>query len=139
MEKATTGMNFGNRRKIITLGEIGTGKTSLLRRIHNGNFCEDQVTIADEFAYKAATIDGQNFQLMFWGKFLVSVKTVDTAGQERYSINMTPMYYRNTSAVIFVVDISSRSSLEKIEICCENYQYFLQNFPPQINQFSQSR
>ncbi|RRT53628.1 hypothetical protein B296_00045686, partial [Ensete ventricosum] len=69
----------------VLLGDMGTGKSSLVLRFVKGQFLEFQT-----LAVSDATV-----KLEIW----------DTAGQERYH-SLAPMYYRGAAAAIIVYDIS---------------------------------
>lgn len=61
--------------KIITLGDSGSGKTSLLVRFSENEFYEDTSgTIGLDYMTKVVHVDGKATKLQLW----------DTAGQERF-------------------------------------------------------
>ena len=69
-------------RKIVTLGETGVGKSSLICRVINDNFFEFQEpTIGAAFQVKEIELEHTKVKLEIW----------DTAGQERYK-SLAPMY-----------------------------------------------
>ena len=55
-----------------------------------------------DFREKTVRVDGEELRLQLW----------DTAGQERFRRSMVPHYYRNVAAVVFVYDVSRKSSLD---------------------------
>ncbi len=62
--------------KIITLGESGVGKTSIIKRyVHNIFDTDCLSTIGINFSFKEVERKGKKIQLKFY----------DTAGQERYN------------------------------------------------------
>lgn len=92
--------------KVSVVGEMGTGKTSLIRQYVHGNFSEFyKTTIGVDFANKDFNWDDET---------QVSLQLWDIAGQERYG-NMTHMYYQESSAAIIVFDVSRISSLECVD------------------------
>jgi len=101
--------------KIIIIGDTNVGKTCLAFRFCGGRFPEKtEATIGVDFREKRVTIDGEEMKLQLW----------DTAGQERFRQSMVPHYYRNVSAVVFVYDITRRSTFESIPKWfeeCERY------------------
>ncbi len=61
--------------KILTAGEGGVGKTTLLHRYVEGKFSADtKMTIGVEFFLKEVVIDGKQCTLQLW----------DFGGQERF-------------------------------------------------------
>jgi len=88
--------------KIIVLGESGVGKTCLSFRFCAGRFpMSTEATIGLDFREKILEIDGTRMKLQIW----------DTAGQERFRRSVTPHYYRNASAVVFVYDVNNAPTL----------------------------
>ena len=85
--------------KLVLLGEMACGKTSLVHRYVKGSYQENQEsTIGAAFSTKVE----HNLKFELW----------DTAGQERYH-SLAPMYYRSSSASVCVYDITSRDSFER--------------------------
>lgn len=87
--------------KILVIGDVGTGKTSLIKRLVHGIFNPGyKSTIGVDFAVKTIEYDTENFlHLQLW----------DIAGQEHFS-NMTRIYYRDAHAALIVFDISREST-----------------------------
>eukprot|EP00752_Nemacystus_decipiens_P003673 g3385.t1 len=91
--------------KVILLGNSGVGKSNLIARFHNNDFCEDfESTVGVEFVTKRITVDGVPVKLQIW----------DTAGQERYA-SMMKTYYRKAKGSLLVYDVTSRSSFLGLE------------------------
>ncbi|KAJ3431281.1 rab2a [Anaeramoeba flamelloides] len=91
--------------KYIIVGAMGVGKSSLLTRFIEDKFYpEISHTIGVEFATKIIEIVKERVKLQVW----------DTAGQERFRA-VTRSYYRGTSTVFLVYDISRRSSFNQLE------------------------
>lgn len=87
--------------KLVLLGDMGAGKSSLVLRFVKGQFFDYQEsTIGAAFLTK--TIPEQNVKFEIW----------DTAGQERYH-SLAPMYYRGAAAAVIVFDITSQDSFNK--------------------------
>ncbi|KDP37213.1 hypothetical protein JCGZ_06269 [Jatropha curcas] len=90
----------GNRiiqAKLVLLGDMGTGKTSLVLRFVKGQFFDHQEpTIGAAFFTQILSLAEATLKFDIW----------DTAGQERYH-SLAPMYYRGAAAAILVYDISS--------------------------------
>ncbi|KAJ1437955.1 Small GTPase superfamily [Sesbania bispinosa] len=86
--------------KLVLLGDMGTGKTSLVLRFVKGQFSE----------YQESTIGAAFFtQVLSLNEGTVKFDIWDTAGQERYH-SLAPMYYRGAAAAIVVYDITSMDS-----------------------------
>ncbi|EFN54068.1 hypothetical protein CHLNCDRAFT_25172 [Chlorella variabilis] len=87
--------------KLVLLGEMGSGKTSLVQRFVRGQYFENQEsTIGASFFTK--TIPEKHVKFEIW----------DTAGQERYH-SLAPMYYRGAAAAIVVYDVTHPASFER--------------------------
>lgn len=81
----------------VLLGDMGTGKTSLVLRFVKGQFFDHQEpTIGAAFFTQILSLSEATVKFDIW----------DTAGQERYH-SLAPMYYRGAAAAVVVYDISS--------------------------------
>eukprot|EP00250_Pteridium_aquilinum_P007535 c17224_g1_i1 orf=367-969(-) len=86
--------------KLVLLGDMGTGKSSLVLRFVKGQFQEFQEsTIGAAFFSQTLAVNETTVKFEIW----------DTAGQERYH-SLAPMYYRGAAAAIIVFDISNNES-----------------------------
>ena len=63
-----------------------------------------QPTIGVEYKSKIFEVYGKKVKATIW----------DTAGAERYR-TITSNYYRNSNAIIFVYDVTERSSFDQVE------------------------
>lgn len=96
---ATVG-NKNVQAKLVLLGDMGAGKSSLVLRFVKGQF----------FAYQESTIGAAFFsQTLAVNETSVKLEIWDTAGQERYH-SLAPMYYRGAAAAIIVYDITNLDS-----------------------------
>uniref|UniRef100_F1KUV7 Ras-related protein RABH1C n=2 Tax=Ascaris TaxID=6251 RepID=F1KUV7_ASCSU len=94
-----------SKAKVVTLGNSGVGKTSIIyRQLYGGELTTHNATIGASFVTCEADLDGESLQMQIW----------DTAGQERFRC-MVPMYMRNATAAIIVYDITSRQSFDDVE------------------------
>ncbi|XP_058226870.1 ras-related protein RHN1-like isoform X4 [Rhododendron vialii] len=83
--------------KLVLLGDMGTGKTSLVLRFVKGQFFDNQEpTIGAAFFTQILSLSEATVKFDIW----------DTAGQERYH-SLAPMYYRGAAAAVVVYDMSS--------------------------------
>ncbi|KAG8383703.1 hypothetical protein BUALT_Bualt04G0041500 [Buddleja alternifolia] len=89
--------------KLVLLGDMGTGKSSLVIRFVKGQFLEFQEsTIGAAFFSQTVAVNNATVKFEIW----------DTAGQERYH-SLAPMYYRGAAAAIIVYDITSMDSFAR--------------------------
>lgn len=92
--------NKNIQAKLVLLGDMGTGKTSLVLRFVKGQFFEFQEsTIGAAFFTQVLSLNEATIKFDIW----------DTAGQERYH-SLAPMYYRGAAAAVVVYDITSMDS-----------------------------
>ena len=92
--------------KVIIVGTPGAGKTSIIQQFTEGKFNNDtESTVAASYvSMNIKSNEGNEITLNIW----------DTAGQERYR-SLIPMYSRNASAAIIVIDLSSPDSFDAAE------------------------
>ncbi|XP_041020440.1 ras-related protein RHN1-like [Juglans microcarpa x Juglans regia] len=89
--------------KLVVLGDMGTGKTSLVLRFVKGQFVDHQEpTIGAAFFTQILSLADATVKFDIW----------DTAGQERYH-SLAPMYYRGAAAALVVYDISSMDTFTR--------------------------
>ncbi|KAH3744348.1 Rab GTPase [Pelomyxa schiedti] len=88
--------------KVVLLGDMATGKTSLVSQLTSNKIPEKhEATIGAAFQVHKIKVDGRDVKLEIW----------DTAGQERYR-SLAPLYYRGASAAIIVYDITNKETFE---------------------------
>ncbi|KAG6398143.1 hypothetical protein SASPL_139596 [Salvia splendens] len=89
--------------KLVLLGDVGAGKSSLVLRFVKGQFVEFQEsTIGAAFFSQTVAVNEATVKFEIW----------DTAGQERYH-SLAPMYYRGAAAAIIVYDITNQASFDR--------------------------
>nr|CAI5867132.1 unnamed protein product [Callosobruchus analis] len=97
--------NWWNVCKVIILGDVSVGKTSVLNRyckkIFESNY---KSTIGVDFEVETYEIMGVPFTLQIW----------DTAGQERFK-SIAQSYYRGAHVVLLVFDLTNLESLFSCE------------------------
>ena len=91
--------------KIITLGESGIGKTSLITRFAHDIFEENHLaSIGLDFLIKVLDIENKIIKIQLW----------DISGSERIRI-VSPIYYRRTNGAIVAYDISDKWSFDQVK------------------------
>ena len=87
--------------QIITLGDSGVGKISIINRYVNDVFNENNVsTVGLNFVIK---------ELFFNKKQKVSLKLMDTCGQEKYR-SLTRSFLQNADAILFIFALNDKDS-----------------------------
>jgi len=91
--------------KILVVGDIGTGKTSIIKRyVHNIFSMHYKSTIGVDFALKVINWDPKTeIRLQLW----------DIAGQERFG-TMTRVYYKEAVAAFVVFDVTRITTFEAV-------------------------
>jgi len=90
--------------KVLVVGDIGVGKTSIIRRYVNRSFSTQyKTTVGVDFHLKTIKKGDQTVRLQLW----------DIAGQERFG-SMTRIYYKDAIGAFVVFDISRPSTLDTV-------------------------
>lgn len=100
--------------KILTVGDGGVGKTTLLHRYINGEFLSDtQMTLGVAFFNQQLTIEGHLVMLQLW----------DFGGQEQFRF-MLKNYALGARGAILMFDLTRPSTIdhmdEWVQICRED-------------------
>ena len=82
--------------KVVLLGDINVGKTSLINKFVSGNAGSTQATVGNDFKSKTITINDSNVTLQMW----------DTAGQERHA-SIGFAFYRGANCCLLTFDVSN--------------------------------
>lgn len=106
--------------KIVLIGDMSVGKTSVVQRFKNGSFIDRQgTTIGVDFTMKTLVVgksitllngsiipisDGKRVKLQIW----------DTGGQERFR-TITQSYYRSANGIVLCYDITSPQSFQSLQ------------------------
>lgn len=91
--------------KVITVGDSGVGKTSIIRKyVYNVFEYDNMSTIGINFTYKEVDI-GNNTK--------INMKIIDTAGQEKYQ-SLAKSYFKNADGVLFVFALDNLNSFNNI-------------------------
>ena len=104
--------------KIVLLGNINVGKTSIASRYCKNSFNEHHInTIGGAYQQQKVVLsNGAIVKLHIW----------DTSGQERFRA-MTNLYYRDAQVAILTYDITSESSFSGISFWIEELKYKVEN------------
>eukprot|EP00761_Pharyngomonas_kirbyi_P001133 gb/GECH01001134.1/.p1 GENE.gb/GECH01001134.1/~~gb/GECH01001134.1/.p1 ORF type:complete len:207 (+),score=44.44 gb/GECH01001134.1/:1-621(+) len=99
--------------KVVLVGAMGVGKTSIVSRYINSEFKDYlETTIGASYMSKSIQIREQTVKFSVW----------DTAGQEQYH-SLVPLYFRKAAAVIVVYDISKQESFEDAKSWVKELQH----------------
>ena len=94
-----------NRQKIIFIGDIYVGKTSIINVLTGHKFNNDyEASIGVDFFSKTIKYKGKIIKLQIW----------DSAGQEKFR-SLIPNYIRGSSLVFIVYDISNRKTFDSLQ------------------------
>ena len=108
--------------KIITLGDSGVGKTSIINRYIKGKF-SDNITsnLGVNFSYKNLTFNKTQ---------KIMLKLYDTCGQEKYRA-LVKSYYKNADGVLFIFGLDDKESFDNIKDWMErfNEECKIENIP----------
>ena len=91
--------------KLVILGEVAVGKTSIIQRFYDGKFSNlHQSTIGGIFLTKQINYNERIIKFDMW----------DTAGQEKFH-SLTPLYYKKAKAAIVVFDVTNKASYDRAQ------------------------
>jgi len=86
--------------KILIIGSVNVGKTSLLLRYTKNTFNASQtITLQEDCDTRVVEVNGQSYKLQVW----------DTAGQERFR-TVTANFYRDAVGVLVVYDVTDNET-----------------------------
>jgi len=92
----------GGIAKVLVVGNVATGKTSVIKRYVRNTFSKDyQTTIGVDFALKRVQTDGTDINVQLW----------DIAGQERFA-GLSRIFYTHAVAAIIVFDLFDKASFQ---------------------------
>ena len=112
---------YGIDLKIIIVGDLATGKTSIINRYINEKFDpKNRATIAPEFSYKIIKSKDVIFRIQFW----------DIPGQNK-NPELTGVFCRDTQGIIFTTEVQKMNSLENLKIWQDSLDKFsdIKNIP----------
>ncbi|XP_029105601.1 ras-related protein Rab-7b-like isoform X2 [Scleropages formosus] len=91
--------------KIVILGALGVGKTSLLHRYIHDVFYEDyRCTLGASVQHKSVNVEGHTARLQLW----------DTGAQERFR-SMVSVFYKGLDSCILTFDLTDRDTFVELE------------------------
>ena len=101
-------MDYDITVRLCVIGDFGTGKTALLRKLINPHLNLNEMplsaTLGVDFVSTIIEFDGKKVKLCIW----------DTAGQEAFrSISKT--FYRNVAGFIYVFSLNDQHSLNQLD------------------------
>ena len=100
--------------KIITLGEMAVGKTSIIKRYVYEDFSLNELsTMGVENSFKEIEVNGKK----------IKFNLIDTSGQEKFKA-IAANYFRYADIVLFVFDWSNKKTFENMK---EWINYFNEN------------
>ena len=89
--------------KVLVIGDVGVGKTSMVNRIVYNTFSEKyKATIGCEFGLKILEINGESVRIQLW----------DLAGQDRLG-GISRLYCRDANGAIVVNDVTRDGNLKQ--------------------------
>ena len=105
----------GKDLKIILVGNVSTGKTSIIERyIHNKFQQKIKATLSPNFSYKLINKNNVNYRLQFW----------DIPGQDR-SPSLTSVFCRDAHGFVFCCDTLVKKTRNDILIWKNNLENFM--------------
>ena len=94
-----------NEIKVIVLGSVGVGKTSLITRYKTRKFVQNiPSTFGSNFVSIDKIIKNKKYFLNVW----------DTAGQEKYN-SLTQTFMKNAKIIILIYSITDRKSFQNLD------------------------
>ena len=104
-------IGYDYRYKIILIGAVGSGKSTLVSRMLGKDCKEVESTIGVEFTATTQTIEDKMIKIHMW----------DCAGDEAF-FPLIHVYFRDAACAIVVMDLSSRKGLNTTKTWIERYK-----------------
>merc|ERR1719491_195885 len=89
--------------KLITLGDVGVGKTTLINKFAKNDTGTASATVGVDFVKKEMRIGNKDVTIQLW----------DTAGQEKFE-SIGYAFYRGVNCCMFVFDLSDKTSFANL-------------------------
>ncbi|XP_032549390.1 ras-related protein Rab-17 isoform X1 [Chiroxiphia lanceolata] len=97
--------------KVVLLGSMSVGKSSLAYRYVRNDFREFLPTVGCSFFTRTHDLEAATVKFEIW----------DTAGQEKYQ-SVCHLYYRNAHAALLVYDIAKKETFKKAKLWLEELE-----------------
>ncbi|XP_062362694.1 ras-related protein Rab-17 [Cinclus cinclus] len=97
--------------KVVLLGSMSVGKSSLAYRYVRNDFRELLPTVGCSFFTQALDLDEATVKFEIW----------DTAGQEKYH-SVCHLYYRDAQAALIVYDIANKQTFSRAKLWLEELE-----------------
>ncbi|NWU25635.1 RAB17 protein, partial [Dyaphorophyia castanea] len=97
--------------KVVLLGSMSVGKSSLAYRYVKNDFRELLPTVGCSFFTQILNLDEATVKLEIW----------DTAGQEKYQ-SVCHLYYRDAHAALLVYDVANKQTLSRAKLWLEELE-----------------
>ncbi|NWT91962.1 RAB17 protein, partial [Urocynchramus pylzowi] len=115
-QTVTPGTSSGGPRpsymyKVVLLGSMSVGKSSLAYRYVKNDFRELLPTVGCSFFTQILDLDEATVKFEIW----------DTAGQEKYQ-SVCHLYYRDANAALLVYDIASKQTFSRAKLWLEELE-----------------
>jgi len=105
----------GRNFKVVLVGDMATGKTSLIAKLADSAFRENYIpTVCANISTKNYELDGNTVTLVLW----------DIAGQEGFK-KVRDQYYRGAAAAFIVYDVTKPKSLQNVHTWLEEIRKFM--------------
>ena len=92
------------RQKIVFVGDVSTGKSSIIERFIHNKFKEVyDPSIGVDFNTKTINFNNKTLKVQIW----------DSAGQEKYK-SLIPSYVRNSVIIYLVFDVTNKESFNNL-------------------------
>lgn len=93
--------------KIVLTGGVGTGKTSIIKRLIYNTFDPNYVTS------EGGACGRYTFSYHEFNDFQLTMDIWDTAGQEKYK-SLTKIFFKNSKIAILVYDITNKNTFVEL-------------------------
>ena len=108
-ESASNESFYDEKIKIMVIGEVRVGKTSLIskftKNVFGGNYL---TTVGIDFQVKTVNVNGKAIKVQIW----------DTAGEERFR-NIATNYFKSSDGFLIVYYIIDKNTFEKLDFWFE--------------------
>lgn len=113
---------MGKKIKTCLIGDSSVGKTSILLRIIDGCFKENNPsTIGADYKNEVRQIEGENVSVELW----------DTSGQDKYR-SVAKNFFRGSDGIFIVFSLADDNSLKGLEYWIEQVKEVLDPSVPKI-------